>query len=151
MRMVVDGLGSSKNMRLVANQRVGLTSTGRIVVRTGAITIWFFVPSQHDHKAICEYKTLRCSLGCGKRIPLGKLKKHEQEECPFRKMQCPHCTSEMLAGDYDVRKYGYSDLIICYIKDHLFSCPNAPYACNHCHIEMPRSEVSLCFIYQMEQ
>ncbi|XP_019858616.1 PREDICTED: TNF receptor-associated factor 2-like [Amphimedon queenslandica] len=81
---------------------------------------------EHDHKAICEYKTMRCPLGCGKRIPLGKLRKHEQDECPFRKVHCPHCRSQMLAGDYN---------------DHLLSCPNAPYACGHCHTEMPRSEM----------
>ncbi|XP_019855421.1 PREDICTED: TNF receptor-associated factor 2-like [Amphimedon queenslandica] len=81
---------------------------------------------EHNHKAHCEYKTERCSLGCGKRIPLGKLRKHEQEECPFRKVRCPHCRSELLAGDYD---------------DHLLSCPNAPYTCDHCLIEMPRSEM----------
>ncbi|XP_019858615.1 PREDICTED: TNF receptor-associated factor 2-like isoform X2 [Amphimedon queenslandica] len=81
---------------------------------------------EHDHKAICEYKTMRCPLGCGKRIPLGKLRKHEKEECPFRQVRCQYCRSELLAGDYD---------------DHLLNCPNAPYTCGHCHTEMPRSEM----------
>jgi len=44
-----------------------------------------------QHLNTCEYEPPRCKLGCGRRIKEEERKKHEENECDRRRVECVDC------------------------------------------------------------
>ena len=47
-----------------------------------------------DHDRICGYVYVVCQIGCGSRLMRKDKSKHENAECPDRKVTCEHCGKE---------------------------------------------------------
>lgn len=46
------------------------------------------------NKGQCQFRTVPCSLGCGKKVPAGDLENHKEKECMNRIVTCSLCEEE---------------------------------------------------------
>ncbi len=79
----------------------------------------------------CEYVTVQCSFeGCQAIVPRGLKQQHENMECNYRPVTCPHC--RQYTSDYSTMQ-----------REHFGVCPRFPTNCpNECGIDpLPKEAV----------
>ena len=67
-----------------------------------------------NHLATCGYVKDKCKLGCREVLQRNKLKVHEIEDCPQRKVECEHC---------------HNKFKFCELTTHLDECPKMEVSC----------------------
>ena len=77
---------------------------------------------KHD----CVMVQEMCKLGCGVELTRDKLGIHEKDNCVQRKIQCEHCSI---------------DLIFCDNSKHLEKCPEMKVLCGLCGVEKCRKDM----------
>ena len=51
------------------------------------------------HASTCEWRPVRCPLGCGVEVPVQDAAAHRESECPLRVAPCTYCGEEMAVRD----------------------------------------------------
>ena len=80
------------------------------------------------HLETCSYVRDQCKLACGAVLHRNKLRAHEAEKCPNRKVECEHCNQYFTFGD---------------LTTHHKECPKIELSCElKCDVIMCREDMS---------
>ena len=91
----------------------GMRGGRECVCRMKRISMWkdnvldytaLFLPPSQDHIDVCVYQAVTCPhKGCGMVLPYNQLESHELT-CPFRRVICEHCNTELTISQLEVRR-----------------------------------------------
>ena len=80
-----------------------------------------------EHLDTCGYVQAQCTLGCGAVIHRNKLRAHEEDNCPNRKVKCEHCNQYFTFRD---------------LTTHHKECPKMELSCElKCGVVMCREDM----------
>ena len=81
-----------------------------------------------EHLETCGYVRDQCTLGCGAVLHRNKLRAHEKEKCPNRKVECEHCIQYLTSRD---------------LTTHHKECPKMELSCElKCGVIMCREDMT---------
>ena len=80
-----------------------------------------------EHLDTCGYVRDQCTLGCGTVLHRNKLRAHEEDNCPNRKVKCEHCIQYFTLRD---------------MTTHHKECPKMEVSCELCDKTMCREDMA---------